>query len=127
MVGPKTLAEHIAPRIQEAAEGAGRPAPRILAGLPVCVTDDPARARAFAAKKLLVYGRLAAYRAMMDQEGVDGPEDIAAIGTEEEVRDRINAFSEAGATDLRVSDLCPNEEESSRTYELLKQIASERN
>ena len=127
MVGPKTLAEHIAPRIQEAAEGAGRPAPRILAGLPVCVTDDPARARAFAAKKLLVYGRLAAYRAMMDQEGVDGPEDIAAIGTEEEVRDRINAFSEAGATDLRVSDLCPNEEESSRTYELLKQIAAERN
>ena len=111
----------------EAAEAASRPPPRILSGLPVCLTEDPDRARAFAAKKLMVYGRLAAYRAMMDREGVDGPEDIAAIGTEDEIRQRVADYVAAGRTDLRVSDLCPTEEESSRTYDLLKQIASEHN
>ena len=75
----------------------------------------------------MVYGRLAAYRTMLDQEGVEGPEDIAAIGTEDEIRERVHAYAEAGSTDLRVSDLCPTEEESSRTYALLKQIAEERN
>lgn len=127
MVGPETLAQHIAPRIQASASEADRPAPRILAGLPVCVTEDRERARAFAAKKLMVYGRLAAYRAMLDREGMEGPEDVAAIGTEEEVRARIEAYAEAGATDLRVSDLCPTDEESVRTYALLKQIAAEHN
>ena len=127
MVGPETLAQHIAPRICEAAQAANRPAPRILAGLPICLTEDPGRARAFAAKKLMVYGRLAAYRAMLDREGASGPEDIAAIGTEDEIRQRVADYAAAGTTDLRVSDLCPTEEESSRTYDLLKQIASEHN
>ena len=91
------------------------------------MTEDRERARAFAAKKLMVYGRLAAYRAMLDREGMEGPEDVAAIGTEEEVRARIEAYAEAGATDLRVSDLCPTDEESVRTYALLKHIAAEHN
>ena len=38
--GPATLASHIVPTITTAAEQAGRPAPRIVAALPVCVTSD---------------------------------------------------------------------------------------
>lgn len=125
MVGPRTLAEHIAPRIQKAADEAGRPAPRILAGLPVCVTDDPERARAFAAKRLMVYGQLPAYQAMLEREGVTGPEGILAVGSEDQVRERIFAYAEAGASDLRVSDLCASPEESERTRELLRQITTE--
>ena len=63
MVGPKTVAQHIAPRIRDAAAKADRPAPRIVAGVPVCVTDDVAAARRFAVERLGSYGRLPAYRA----------------------------------------------------------------
>ncbi|MFQ5507107.1 MAG: TIGR03564 family F420-dependent LLM class oxidoreductase, partial [Planctomycetota bacterium] len=50
MVGRKTLAAHTVPTITKAAAEAGRPAPRIMAALPVAVTNDPDAARAVAAK-----------------------------------------------------------------------------
>ena len=43
MTGPKTLREHTVPRIREAAAAAGRPAPRIVVGLPIAVTNDRRR------------------------------------------------------------------------------------
>ena len=46
MAGPRTLADHVVPTVTRAAETAGRPAPRILAGVIVCVTDDEEGARA---------------------------------------------------------------------------------
>jgi 5,10-methylenetetrahydromethanopterin reductase len=47
LVGPRTLAVTIAPTLHGAA--VGRSAPRVIAALPVAVTDDPAAARAAAA------------------------------------------------------------------------------
>ena len=44
-VGPRTIREHIVPTIVAAASKAGRPAPRIIATLPVCVTNDAAERR----------------------------------------------------------------------------------
>src|SRR4051794_28844813 len=41
MTGPKTVATHVAPRINKAAADAGRPAPQIVAALPIALTDDP--------------------------------------------------------------------------------------
>lgn len=125
MVGARTLTEHIAPRIREAADAAGRPSPRILAGIPVCVTDAPDRARAFAAKQLSMYGRLPAYRAMLEREGVDGPEHLLATGSEDAVREQLAAFAKAGATDLRVSALCPALAETERTREMLGSLCRE--
>ena len=127
MVGPKTLSEHITPRIREAASAASRPEPRILAGVPVCVTQDKARARLHAMKSLKVYGLLPAYQSMISREGLEGPEDIAIIGSEDEVRERISLYQSGGATDLRMSDMCPNEDESCRTRELLVSVAAELN
>ncbi len=46
MTGPVALGRDVAPRLRAAAEVAGRPEPRVIVGLPVCVTDDPAEARA---------------------------------------------------------------------------------
>ncbi len=46
MTGVKTLRDHVVPAMTTAAEQAGRPAPRVVVGLPVCVTDDVASARA---------------------------------------------------------------------------------
>src|SRR3546814_2502549 len=50
MADEKANGEHIAPTITKAAAGAGRPAPRIVAGVPVCLCGpdevDAAKARA---------------------------------------------------------------------------------
>lgn len=123
MVGPKTVGEHIAPRIRDAAAKADRPAPRIVAGIPVCVTDDLAAARRFATERLGNYGRLPAYRAMLEREGCAGPEDILVAGGESRVRERIAAYAAAGATDLRAAPLCATPEESERTRVLLASLA----
>src|SRR5262249_41791567 len=40
MTGPRTVREHTVPRICEAAARAGRPAPRVVVGLPVAVTRE---------------------------------------------------------------------------------------
>ena len=45
MCGPSTLEQHVVPTITAAASEAGREAPVIGAGFPVCVTDDPDGAR----------------------------------------------------------------------------------
>ncbi|MEE8165665.1 MAG: TIGR03564 family F420-dependent LLM class oxidoreductase, partial [Myxococcota bacterium] len=45
MTGPRTLGEAVIPGIRAAAKDAGRPDPRIVAGFPVVLTDDPAAAR----------------------------------------------------------------------------------
>src|SRR3989454_8465513 len=73
MTGPKTIREHTAPRIREAAAQAGRPAPRVIVGLPVAVTKDGAGARAAAAQAVLGYGALPPYRAMLRPRGGEGP------------------------------------------------------
>jgi len=98
MTGPQTIASHIAPTINEAADTAGRPAPEVVAALPVCVTNDADAARARAAEEFAIYGQLPSYRAMMDREGVDGPGGLAVVGTAEQVQEQIVAVLDAGAT-----------------------------
>ena len=100
MTGPKTIAEHTIPTITEAATEAGRPAPAVVAGFPVCVTDGSAEAndaaRERAGTEFAIYGQLPSYRAMLDREGYEGPADLAIIGGANEVADRINGLREIG-------------------------------
>jgi alkanesulfonate monooxygenase SsuD/methylene tetrahydromethanopterin reductase-like flavin-dependent oxidoreductase (luciferase family) len=100
MTGPGTLERHIIPTIRAAAAAAGRPAPQVAVGLPVCVSDDAAASRARAAERYALYGSLPSYRAMLDREGVEGPADVAIVGTVSEVRDRIGRLAELGITDF---------------------------
>jgi 5,10-methylenetetrahydromethanopterin reductase len=100
MTGPATIESHIAPTIRAAATEAGRPEPRIGVGLPVCVSADVAAARAMAAEHFVMYGHLPSYRAMLDREGVEGPADVAIVGTEAEVQDQIRHLADIGATDF---------------------------
>ena len=58
MTGPATVRDYVVPAISAAASAAGRPSPRIVCSLPVCVTGDPAAARASADKELAIYGQL---------------------------------------------------------------------
>lgn len=122
MCGVKTVGQHIVPRVRAAAEAAGRPAPRVVVGLPICVTDEPQKARDQAAEKLALYGGLPSYRAMLDLEGAKGPEDIVVIGNEEQVRESLSILADSGATDLRATALCPTEEDAQRTRALLCEL-----
>src|SRR5436309_15897524 len=62
MTGLRTIREHTVPRIREAASAAGRPAPRVVVGLPVAVTRDVAAARASARLGVQIYAALPADR-----------------------------------------------------------------
>ena len=121
--GVKTLADHIVPTITRAAAAAGRPAPRIVAGLPVCVTEDADAARELAAKQFAVYGTLPSYRAMLDREGAATPGDIALVGDEEAVAKQVAQLADAGVTDFGAS-LYGSGDQIGRGRELMAEIAT---
>jgi F420-dependent oxidoreductase-like protein len=120
--GPATLAEHTIPTIVEAAEEAGAAAPRIIAALPVCVTDDIDGAHERAAKVFAVYGQLPSYRAMLDREGVAGPADIAIVGSAAEVSERIAALDGIGVTDFAAVTFAVDPDERAATAEVLRAL-----
>ena len=123
MAGPKALETHIVPRITKATKDAGRPAPRVVAGLPVAVTDDPAGARERAARSFQIYGTLPNYQRVLNIEGVGGPADVAVVGNESEVEKQLRNIASAGATDF-LAGMFPVGEDIQgslrRTRELLK-------
>jgi 5,10-methylenetetrahydromethanopterin reductase len=100
MTGPKTIETHVVPGVTVAAKEAGKPAPRVVVSLPVCVTDDVAAAREAAAKIFAVYGYLPNYRRMLDKEGASGPADVAMVGNAAQVEAQIRNVAGVGATDL---------------------------
>jgi F420-dependent oxidoreductase-like protein len=103
MTGPATLADHTVPAITAAAERAGRPAPRIVTSLPVCLTADADGARERAANDFRMYGFLPSYRAMLDREGAAGPADVAIVGDEATLRSGLARIADAGVTDFVAS------------------------
>lgn len=121
MTGPTTLAEHVGPTLREAA--GDRPV-RVVAALPVSVTDDVEGARAQAAKQFAMYGHLPSYRAMLDREGYAGPEDAVIIGDESTVAERIRSLGAAGVDEYVgvVFDASP--ENRARTRALLRSLDS---
>ena len=100
MTGPNTLRDHVVPRLQESAAAAGNPPPRVCVGMPVAVTDRPDRARDRANRLFQHYAALPSYRSMLEREGVEGPGDIAIVGSEAAVEDQLRQLAELGATDL---------------------------
>ena len=121
-VGPKTVKEHIVPTISDAAAAAGASAPRILATLPVCVTSEPSKIRESIGRGLSMYGKLPSYRAMFEREGVEGPADLAIVGSAAEVEDGIAALAVAGVTDFAPSEYCLSTEQRLDTRAVLKTL-----
>lgn len=122
-VGPKTIATHIVPRLAAAAAAAGRPSPRVIATLPVCVTAEPRVVRDLIDTSLAMYGTLPSYRAMFDREGVLGPGDVALVGSAAEVRAMIDGLAAAGVTDFAASEFTRNPDEREATRALLAGMA----
>jgi F420-dependent oxidoreductase-like protein len=120
MTGPKTVGGHIVPRLTQAADDAGRPAPRVVVALPTAVTDDESEARERAGNAFVIYGGLPSYRAMLDREGAEGPADVAIIGNEREVRGQIEEVFSQGATEFVVVPFANRERTLSTVAEMFK-------
>lgn len=103
MAGRAAIRDHIIPRITGAAAAAGRPAPRVIAGLPVAITHDAAdtaKAHKVAANTFAIYQKLPAYRAMLDRGGLSEPTEVALIGDSTVVSRKIKGLEDLGVTDL---------------------------
>jgi F420-dependent oxidoreductase-like protein len=100
MANATAIETHVAPKIRKAAAEAGRPAPRIVAGLPVAVHDDVAEARSAAARQYQTYGELPNYQRILSLGGIAGPAEAVIVGDEDSVAAQVRALFEAGATDV---------------------------
>lgn len=122
MTGPKALGEHIVPAINKAAADAGRPAPRVVAGLPVCVTDTADEVRSRIAEQFALAAQVPEYRATLDREGAAGPQDVAIVGTETEVAQALTRFRDLGVTEFMAAPYGTADEQN-RTIDLLAELA----
>ena len=121
--GIRTLSEHIVPGLSEGAARGGRGAPRVVAGFPVVVTNEPDQARALAAKIFAGYAQIPSYRAMLDREGAQGLEDLAILGDENLVRSELSRLESAGVTDLCAFPFEAEPGDAARTVEFLGSLA----
>ncbi|HEY7135768.1 MAG TPA: TIGR03564 family F420-dependent LLM class oxidoreductase [Acidimicrobiia bacterium] len=128
MADERAVAEHVVPRIQQAARDAGRREPRVVAGLPIAVCDDPDAARARAAHVFSVYEQIPAYRRMLDRGDAGAPAGVAVVGDEATVTARLRSYASAGVTDLAATVFTVGDDSDGsrrRTRELLASLAPE--
>jgi F420-dependent oxidoreductase-like protein len=102
MADERAIAEHVVPRITKAAAAAGRPSPRVVAGIPVglCADDevDAARDRA---NRILGHAEYSPnYQRLLERGDSSDVGDMAAVGSEEAVVRRLRSYADAGTTDL---------------------------
>jgi F420-dependent oxidoreductase-like protein len=109
MTGPDTIENHVGPKLRSAATDSGRPEPRIVAGLPIVLTENVDAAREAIGKILVIYGQLPSYRAMLDKEGAAGPADVALVGNEKSLDTQIQRLRDVGVTDFSAS-IAPTED-----------------
>lgn len=120
----RAIGEHVAPRITASAAAAGRPAPRIVVGLPVAVVTDTDKARDRAARLFSVYEAIPTYQRILGRGAASSPVDVAVIGTEAQVRKRLQRFQDAGATDLCASVLGLDDDRDASRRATLDALAS---
>jgi F420-dependent oxidoreductase-like protein len=104
MADERAIGDHIVPRITKAAEEAGRPAPRVVAGIPVtlCAPHEVEDARARATRILAEAEHSPNYQRLLEQGDARDVGDLLAAGDEASVVARLARFRDAGATDLSV-------------------------
>jgi F420-dependent oxidoreductase-like protein len=133
MADERAIAEHVVPRITKAAESAGRPAPRVVAGIPVgvCAADQVEEARE-RANRILGHAEFSPnYQRLLERGDATDVGDIAALGSEADVERRLRSFADAGTTDLsaRVLPIGKGRDEllasSRRTRDFLATLAPE--
>ncbi|BBX41683.1 LLM class F420-dependent oxidoreductase [Mycobacterium simiae] len=133
MADERAIGDHIAPKITKAAADAGRPAPRIVAGIPVCLCApgqvDEAKERA---NRILGEAEVSPnYQRLLDRGDARDVGDLCAAGDEAAILGRMRRFADAGVTDLsvRLLPIGENRDElvasKRRTREMIAGLAAE--
>ncbi|MER5756129.1 TIGR03564 family F420-dependent LLM class oxidoreductase [Streptomyces sp. NPDC002088] len=131
LASAKAIADHVAPRLREAAREAGRPTPRIVAGLPVAVHDEENEARSAVAAGSDAYAGMPNYRRILNAGGAGDAAGAAIVGDERAVREQLTDLIEAGATDVWANvvpvgkDRATRRASARRTRDLLAELAAE--
>ncbi len=133
MADERAIGDHIAPKITKAAADAGRPAPRIVAGIPVCLCAplevDAAKERA---NRILGEAEVSPnYQRLLERGDARDVGDLCAAGDPEQILARMRRFADAGVTDLsvRLLPIGDNRDEliasKRRTREMIAELAAE--
>jgi F420-dependent oxidoreductase-like protein len=104
MADERAVAEHVVPRITKAAGDAGRPAPRVVAGIPVCLCR-PSEVEAARERANRIFGEADVspnYQRLLDYGDANDIGDLCAAGDEAAIAARFRRFADAGVTDLSV-------------------------
>jgi F420-dependent oxidoreductase-like protein len=104
MADERAVADHVVPRITKAAAGVGRPAPRVVAGVPValCRPDEVDAARSWANRALGHAEFSPNYQRLLEHGDSADVGDLLAGGDETAIVARLQRFRDAGVTDLAV-------------------------
>ena len=127
----RTIASHVVPTITKAAEGAGRTAPRVMAGVPVCLCRDDEIDAAIERTNRTLSEVVASpnYVRLMEHGEAESIGDVLICGGEAAMEKRMRRFSDAGVSDLncRIVPLGEGREElkasAERTREFLASVA----
>ena len=104
MADERAIGDHVVPKITAAAQAAGRKAPRVVAGIPVCLCSpsqaDEAKARA---NRILGEAEISPnYQRILEYGDARDIGDLCAVGDEAAITARFKSFADAGVTDLSV-------------------------
>ncbi|MDP7726374.1 LLM class F420-dependent oxidoreductase [Mycobacterium sp. TY814] len=133
MADERAIGDHIAPKITKAAADAGRPAPRIVAGIPVCLCA-PAEVGAAKERANRILGEAEVspnYQRLLERGDARDVGDLCAAGDPEQILARMRRFADAGVTDLSVRLLPIGDTRDElvaskrRTREMIAELASE--
>ena len=128
----RAIANHVVPHLIRAAEGAGRPAPRVVAGIPVCLCgNDEVDVAVERTNRILSEAEVSPnYQKLLDLGDAHSVGDLLAAGDEAAVERRLRSYADAGVTDLsvRVVPIGTGRDEliasSRRTRDLLASLAT---
>lgn len=120
MAGPRTIEHHIAPKLRAAAHAAGRPEPRIVAGMHIALTSNPDAVNEQVGRMLSMYARMPSYRAMLEIEGAEGPADLALVGDEKALDAGLDRLRGLGVSDFEASIVTSEDGAEERTLRYLE-------
>jgi F420-dependent oxidoreductase-like protein len=102
MADARTIGDYIAPSITKAAADAGRPAPRVVAGVPVtlCRKDEVDGAREWARRAMSHSEYSPNYERLLEHGDAKDAGDFLVAGDEDGVRACLERYRDAGVTDF---------------------------
>jgi len=120
MAGFGAIERHVVPKLRAIAEKAGRPEPRIVAGMHIALTSNADIANERVGELLEQYRMMPSYRAMIEREASATPADFAILGDEKALDAGIERLRNIGVTDFDANILDFEEGSHERTLDYLE-------